>query len=1334
MKTKIFFLISFVILSLGLFAQTSYNMNQVNGQTLSGCNFMLYDSGGPSGSYGNSEDYTVTFCSPTPGVHLDIQIQSWACESATFDHMTIYNNSSASGATLVSNMGGTQSVPINYTTTGDCVTFVWHTDGSVTYGGFAIHISCAIPCQPFTFTINGIADGDTTFLDMCQTTSLIAIGNYPNNNTDYLQTDENITWHWDISHEGGHQFINGVGNNEVLPNYTNGGGYLVTVIGTDINGCTFTHTPIRLRVALKPTFSGTAPDNVCPGEPFILAGAACDGSGGSGGSGGSDDSEINFEVEPWAYSEPEVLFETHCFLDNLQGQPQTANFTYTSFNPACVISSVSDIVSIVIYMEHSYIGDLSMYVTCPNGSQVNLIQYGSQSCGSAYLGYPIDDYCGLCDSGCAIDPNTGIPINGGQVLPYTWAPNGTMTLNQACSGLYSNTVPNSTVLLPTNGFSPFIGCPLNGTWSVSIVDNLMADDGYVNQFEIHFNQAIIDNCQQSNTWNIDPIYTGCNWTGPSIISQSNGSATAFSTVSGQIPYTYTIIDDFNCPHDTTVIVTVLPINDPSCCQFPTPYAGADQQVCGNTFTFNGNIDNGTQCNWVCGSRPDGAPLPTITNPTTPNALVNIGNFYGTYTFGFVVINGQPSCTTTDSITITFVKPPTSTFSTTPINCYGQSTTVAYSGNMVAADGAIVTWYWGDGVANNISADGSIYGPYTVTWGTAGIHNISLQINNNGCTSILTAVNVLMPSILNVLTSKTEVTCFNACNGSATAITVGGTAPYNYSWASGLAINPNLCADSYELTVTDANGCTANTSFIITQPEILEITNTSYENLTCYNNHSGHIEISLQGGTMPYQYHWNDGSNSLNRVSLIAGHYFITINDANGCAVTENFIITQPDELITAINNDMIICQGTQVVIQSQTSGGTLPYQHYWSETPNPEEFSENGQSLTERPDTTTTYRVYVVDAHGCTSNTAIMILTVSPDMVIDNLILTDNSCYHSCNGEAQALFHGGFPPYHYSWGSNTNIFSDLCMGQYSLTITDAVGCYETASFIINEPTELVYSTYNQPTTCFGSNDGIARIDVQNGTGTPSYQYLWPDGQTTNSITTIAGIYEVTVLDANQCRITSEITVSQPTELYTIDIPNTTICYNQSYTLITQTTGGTPFGTQHYNYHWVDNFGNEYFDNAWTVHPDTTTTYYLTVTDSKGCTYSPAPTVIIVNPPLEIVSVLTNSPLICPGQDAEIRVTVRGGNGGPYMMRLQDGTIVGSPFIVNPNETTFYTISVDDMCGDLPVQDTITINVNPAPTWDFTVDVVHGCPPLTVEFTDQTQDTFDQYIWRFGDNN
>jgi hypothetical protein len=143
MKTSILLVIVLFIVVFSSKGQTTFNINNVNGQTITSCNTILYDSGGPTGTYQNNEDYWVTFCSGTTDC-FQIQFTGTFNLETSFEHLYIYDGNNTS-ANILANLTGS-TLPANVLTSGNCVTIRFISDGSATYEGFQMNISCTGTC------------------------------------------------------------------------------------------------------------------------------------------------------------------------------------------------------------------------------------------------------------------------------------------------------------------------------------------------------------------------------------------------------------------------------------------------------------------------------------------------------------------------------------------------------------------------------------------------------------------------------------------------------------------------------------------------------------------------------------------------------------------------------------------------------------------------------------------------------------------------------------------------------------------------------------------------------------------------------------------------------------------------------------------------------------------------------------------------------------------------------------------------------------------------------------------------------------------------------------
>ncbi|NDG80148.1 MAG: adhesin, partial [Synechococcaceae bacterium WB8_1B_057] len=144
------------------------------------------------------------------------------------------------------------------------------------------------------------------------------------------------------------------------------------------------------------------------------------------------------------------------------------------------------------------------------------------------------------------------------------------------------------------------------------------------------------------------------------------------------------------------------------------------------------------------------------------------------------------------------------------------------------------------------------------------------------------------------TTTSATSCFNGNNGIVDLTVVGGTAPYAYNWSNGGTTQDinSLTAGYYSVLVTDANGCTATVGDTVHQP--LAFTSSAVlQNIHCFAQSTGAIDLSVSGGTAPYTYLWNNAATTQDINNLLAGTYSVTITDANNCVITNSFVLTQP---------------------------------------------------------------------------------------------------------------------------------------------------------------------------------------------------------------------------------------------------------------------------------------------------------------------------------------------------------------------------------------------------------------------------------------------------------
>ncbi len=443
--------------------------------------------------------------------------------------------------------------------------------------------------------------------------------------------------------------------------------------------------------------------------------------------------------------------------------------------------------------------------------------------------------------------------------------------------------------------------------------------------------------------------------------------------------------------------------------------------------------------------------------------------------------------------------------------------------------------------------------------------------------------------------------------------------------------------------------------------------------------------------------------------IMTGCYFQTA--CTTCTPTNgsNMTLTM-DSTNTTCNQ----ANGTATV---NATGGNSPYTYHWS----------NGQSTqTATGLGAGVYYVTVVDASGCHSQIDSVTIFSSASVIV-NLTVTNVTCFGLSTGQIIADTSGGIAPFIYQWsptGGNTLTAANIPAGIYTFLITDAIGCTKAVSDTVTEPPLLIATSAPTGELCFNTATGTVPLDVSGGT--PGYSYSWSpaQGNVATAINLFAGIYNVTITDANGCTVTNNAVVTEPAQLTLSLSPNTTICIGQTANLATFVGGGTPT----YSYAW----DNGSIAATQTVNPVVTTTYNVTVADINGCTATTAPITIFVNPPLAVVA--QASAQICQGQSATISAVATGGNGN-YTYTWDNGIGVATGIItVTPSITTIYTVVVTDNCTIPNVSTYDTVVVNSAPQISFSGFPLRGCAPLSVKFTNATTSSLPiiKWDWDFGD--
>src|SRR5690606_34707027 len=204
----------------------------------------------------------------------------------------------------------------------------------------------------------------------------------------------------------------------------------------------------------------------------------------------------------------------------------------------------------------------------------------------------------------------------------------------------------------------------------------------------------------------------------------------------------------------------------------------------------------------------------------------------------------------------------------------------------------------------------------------------------GCTETATAT-VTEPTVLSASAVTTSVSCNGGSNGTVNLTVTGGTAPYTYVWSNTATTEDmiGLTAGTYDVTVTDAKGCTTTASATVTEPTVLMASLSSQTNIACNGGTTGSATITVTGGTAPYTYTWSNGATTATITNVVAGTYNVTVTDANGCTDTASVTLTEPTALSASAIATNVSCNGgSNGTVDLNVTGGTAPYTYVWSNT------------------------------------------------------------------------------------------------------------------------------------------------------------------------------------------------------------------------------------------------------------------------------------------------------------------------------------------------------------------------------------------------------------------
>ena len=590
-------------------------------------------------------------------------------------------------------------------------------------------------------------------------------------------------------------------------------------------------------------------------------------------------------------------------------------------------------------------------------------------------------------------------------------------------------------------------------------------------------------------------------------------------------------------------------------------------------------------------------------PSPITAQTVTGLCAGTYT---MVATDQNNCTGGSIVTITQPTQITANITSSgSVTCNGGNNGFA-SVTPGGGTGAY-SYTWSPSGGNGATANTLIAGNYVVT-----VKDINL------CTATA-SVTIIQPSPLATTLTTTNVKCNGASDGTANVVFAGGAGSTTFLWQPGLqsgnSVN-NLTVGNQTVTITSNGACPTILTFTLTEPAALSAIVTT-TNSNC-GQANGKACATVGGGTSPLTYQWSNGPTTLCNNNVVSGAYTFTVTDANLCKLAASGLINDIAGPSVAVTSTTAIkCFGQSNGAATTTiTGGVTPYNITWSANSSTVQNVSNFNAGL--------HNITVTDAAGCVG-TASVNITQPPVLTSAIGSFSNVTCTGLTNGQATMLVNGGTPNYSYVWtpsAQTSSVMNNVGVNTYTCNVTDVNLCTTSQVVTISQPTPLVMTSSSfTNVSCFGGSNGQIITNVSGGT--PGLSYSWTPTQTNSGIIggLVQGPYSLVVTDANNCSISANFTVLQPSALASSATSLPAKCGIANGSATSTATGG--------------NGGYTY---SWNTAPAQTGTvatsmspgnWNCTIIDSKGCSLTQ--TVNVANAASPIITGFTTTQPLCFGQ-------------------------------------------------------------------------------------------------------
>lgn len=1021
-------------LSVSLGHAQQFNITQGSATSCAG---VIEDSGGPSGEYGNNENFTFTICPDVPGnvVYLTWFVFDLNTDGpAPLDRLNIYDGDNTSATHLGSYTGTSlQNLIVSgtvFNTTG-CLTLVFQSNGSGT-GNFAAGFQCTVPCSNPTASATM---SETAPALICQGETLTFDGSA----STAQGTNSIVQYLWDF----GDGTLDSTSGPIVSHTFLTSGERVVQLYVFDDNDCrNLNLVDLQVLVSTTPTFNLTSESvETCFGSTVTLTGGAT--------------------ATTWT-GIPDANFGDGIALPDDVGIPFTSVLTFEQFNTGQLVTSVSDILSICVEMEHSFMGDLVLQVICPNGQSTILHQ---QQGGGTYLG-------------AANDTDNGQNPVIGECWEYCWSATatlGTWAQSVQAGGNFTTagTPPNNSLTPGTYSsvqpLSNLIGCPLNGDWTYQSTDLWGADNGFICSWSLNFNPAIIpDVTTFTPTFGADAdssLWTG--GTAPDQISANGDTISFTATEPGVFNFLYQVTDNFGCSYDTTITVTVA-----------EPFfvnAGPDQVICNDPVQLDATqVGAATSCVWTLqmldswGDGWNGASITVNNNGVTTTHSCQGSQTSATFNVvaGTTITLSYSSGSWDNEVSYNWrddqgniihqagPNPPTGLVWTGIASCDGSqgmewswSPAAGLSNPTIANPTALVTSTTSYVVTGHLTGYPECFATDTV------VVSVDPALDPGSDSSIV--VCAYPPVFL-----LTDMLAGTPQTGGVWTNAAGTVVPSTFDPETGVA-------GTYTYTVTTPAGCVGTAELAIeilaaNDPLCCGLVDAGPDSTICeltfdLNASIGNTNVGVWTGPPGYVFaDPYDPQTSVTAPGSGTAMFYWT-EDNGACFLQDSLTIVFTEPLAATITvTDAIClynCDGTATV---STTGGNGAFTYGWSN-------SIANDTLFAEEICAGSYSVNVTDVNGCTT-TASFTVTEPALLEIDGVSFVEPTCFAGCDGsitinDAQAVeysFDGG------NSFSSSPTLTNVCSGNYDLQIRNALGCLGTDTVFVSQPLQVVAAFDHMP--------------------------------------------------------------------------------------------------------------------------------------------------------------------------------------------------------------------------------------------------------------------------------